>query len=485
MERMKFFSFSKLLLFFTLIIQISTRVYVPHIVQKTPQMDFMTRFSDNFNNDLLTNTLSMGINDSNKTYKDAGLSLQNKIINKEEMDTEGRKLVQEYNSALDKTQQVDKEAQNEGFTQEHGNWGNQIPEERQLTQIMVPQQSQPVMVPQQSQPIMVQRPQYFYNQIPSGNQPMYTVNQAMPVQNVVNPSLNFSPTPGLIPAQSIAMQSVLTPTSNAQNNIVSEDNKTNDINNTDKDIKKSDEDDNILAWAKKSKKNGRKLKKNKKKVKKNKKKSKKNKKLKSRHLRRRFRRPRRRSHGRRPPPHRHNPHNHNPQFNHYHHIHDKGRRHITHQDRDKMNWHKLFYGHEYVHNRHNVRTKSFVLHNKAYYENRYHPYWNRYYKYYLKVRKPNNMNLKKNQFNARLRKAKLAQLNREKFDNKREKMVKSAAEKWNRTFIYDSVLMVERMLYEKHKKILMESMKRSAELEAQSTKDIDEFYNKYFEKLFL
>ena len=88
----------------------------------------------------------------------------------------------------------------------------------------------------------------------------------------------------------------------------------------------------------------------------------------------------------------------------------------------------------------------------------------------------------RDRFNARLRKAKLAQLNREKFDNKREKMVKSAAEKWNRTFIYDSVLMVERMLYEKHKKILMESMKRSAELEAQSTKDIDEFYNKYFEK---
>ena len=92
------------------------------------------------------------------------------------------------------------------------------------------------------------------------------------------------------------------------------------------------------------------------------------------------------------------------------------------------------------------------------------------------------MNLKKALFVSKLRKAKLAAISREKFDNKREEMVKSAAEKWNRTFIYDAVLMEERRLYDEHKKMVKERMDNAEEQEEEATRDIEEFYNKYFGK---
>ena len=444
MEKMKFFGCKALLVILTLSIQISTRVYVPHVKTKNPQMDFLTRFSDNLNNDLLTNTLSRGIDDSNHALRDAGLSLENKIINKKEMDNEGRKLVEEYDSALNNTRKVEEEAEKKGIA-ERGDWGEESPEERQLTQIVVPQTTQPVMMTQ---------PQYFYNQIPQNTQPMYTV----------------SSTPGLIPGQTVPLQSVMTqvqapvqapvkaaivkadkPKETSEKKIL----KVKETKPEEKTVVEPKHDDK-LAWAKKDK--GRKL--------------------------RRWRRRRRHHHlqfkknlriprGRRPgkfePP--------------YHHPHSPYyQRRISHNQKLRENHHKVYKGHFYLHNHHRVNTRHFHLHNKRYYANRYHHIYNKYYIYYKKVRGIKNMNMKKALFVSKLRKAKLAAISRRKFDNKREEMVKSAAEKWNRTFIYDAVLMEERMIYDKHKKMVKERMDMAEKNEAKATQDIEEFYNKYYGK---
>ena len=444
---MKIFCCQALIVILTLSSQISARVYVPHIENKHPEMDFMTRFSDNLNNDLLTNTVSMGINDSNKALKAAGLTLQNKIINKEEMDTEGRRLVQEYDSALTNTQKVEQEAEKKGFA-ERGNWGERSPEERQLTQVVVPQQPQPVMMTQ---------PQYFYNQIPQNVQPMYTVAQ----------------TPNLIPSQVVPVQSVMSPVKSEVKAEVKTEVKTDQTPETVSEKKSLKVEENKkektveepkkvdkLAWAKKKK--GRKL---------------------------RRRRRRRRWGWRRPPlqykknrriPRGSRPGKFEPSYNHPHSPYYQRR--ITHRQKERDNHKKVYYGHFYHHNPHRVNTRQFHLHNKRYYKNRYHHIYNKYYIYYKKVRGIKNMNLKKALFVSKLRKAKLAAISREKFDNKREEMVKSAAEKWNRTFIYDAVLMEERRLYDEHKKMVKERMDNAEEQEEEATRDIEEFYNKYFGK---
>ena len=130
-----------------------------------------------------------------------------------------------------------------------------------------------------------------------------------------------------------------------------------------------------------------------------------------------------------------------------------------------------------------MNTRKYHLHNENYYRYRYHPQFNPHHHFYTKkVRRPTNMNRMRGALTKNLRKAKLHMMSREKFDALREYKVKYAAELWNRTFIYDSVLLIERDLYDGHKDKVEERMKQAEKLEAKATKDIEEFYNKYYGK---
>ena len=158
MKILKFLDMAKLLVLFNVILCLNGRVYVPNAQPKQYETDFMNRFSDNLNNDLLSNTLSNGINDSNKAYRQAGLTLQNRIINRDEIDKEGRKLVEEYDDALKKTQEIEKAAEQQG-KKEEANWGE--PQERRLTQVTTPVVAQPIQPVMMAQP----QPQYYYNPV--------------------------------------------------------------------------------------------------------------------------------------------------------------------------------------------------------------------------------------------------------------------------------------------------------------------------------
>ena len=136
-----------------------------------------------------------------------------------------------------------------------------------------------------------------------------------------------------------------------------------------------------------------------------------------------------------------------------------------------------------MHNHHPVNSQAFHNHNENYYRNRFDRKYNPHLMYNLKkVRHPKNIRQIKSILATKLRKAKIHMMSREKFDTLREYKVKSAAELWNRTFIYDSVLMIERDLYDTHKQSVQEKMEKAAQVEAKVTADINEFYNKYYEK---
>jgi len=424
----KFLSIERLLTIIAIINCLGARVYVPNIKSKSIEDDLMTKFSDNLNNDLLSNTLSTGINDSNKTYRQAGLSLQNRIINRDEIDREGRKLVEEYDKALEQTREIQQVAKKQGNTQETGNWGQKEPQERRLLQ-MTPS---PVSTPTQMQPVMMAQPQYIYNPMtpaPTMYQMPVTpmMQQRVPVAQAVS-------TPTVEKKEEKEVEKKVE--TKEEKPDVKEDKKKSVKTNTTKKVIKTEG----FKWWKH-----------------------KNRKLFWNRRRRRHHH-RRRHHRRR-----------------HHRRHHHRRRHNHHLEHRK-NMHQLFYGHRYLHNPHHVRSPHFHKHNKAYYRNRYHHIYNPHYYYYLKVRRPKNMNYMKTTVTSKLQKAKIAMMNREKFDKEHEKRIKSAAELWNRTFIYDSVLLIERQLYEGHQKQVKQRMQQAAKLEAKATADIQEFYNKYFEK---
>lgn len=396
------------------------RMYIKPRPHSTPTTDFLTPFSQNLNNDLLTNTLSSGIDASNKSLKDAGLTLQNHIINKSEMDQEGRKLIQQYNEAITDTREVDQHAREEGVSKKHANWGNKEPEERRLTQVYV---SQPL---QQMQPVTIapQQPQLVYPSMVQSAPQVYQVASPQPV--VAVPQMQQVAAPVQVASPKMATpQAVTVPkVPEKKESVVTPEVAPKPVKK--KTIKPKKEKKTTLKKVKKSSKKG------------------------NRKLRWRRRRRRRR-----------------------HHHHWDWRKH-AHQHR---------YGHMLLHNNHRVNTKAYHKHNEKYYKYRYHPQHNPYHHFYTrKVRKPVNMKNIRSVLTKKLRKAKIHMMSREKFDALREYKVKYAAELWNRTFIYDSVLLIEQDLYSDHREKVEEKMKRAEELEAKATKDIEEFYNKYYEK---
>lgn len=423
-------------------------MYIPNAQPKSPVTDFMSRFSDNLSNDLLTHTISSGIEDSNKALRQAGLTLQNKIINRNEFDQESRKLVEEYDKAIQQTQDVNQTAKDKGVY-EQGDWGDQGPQERRLTQVAV--------APQTPQVVYSTQPQYFYS----------PVSTPQPVLRMSPGSIQLQPVPqnsGMVAAPVVAL-------ANQKSTVKATEDKKESVLKKQKESTESTKNDkktNKVKKVKKSQKKNRSLRRKRRKSRS----TQKGRKL--RHHRHRHRHHRHRHHNR----HHHNRHRHR----HHHHRRHHHNHHHNHHIRHQKYWHKVRFGHEYLHNHHRVNTPQYIRHNKNYYKNRYHPQWNPYYYYYLKVRKHKNMNYMKQTVTTKLQKAKLAMITREKFDREHEKRIKAAAEMWNRTFIYDSVLLIEKDLYDVHKKAVKKRMSQAAKLHKKATKDIEEFYNKYYEK---
>ena len=81
-----------------------------------------------------------------------------------------------------------------------------------------------------------------------------------------------------------------------------------------------------------------------------------------------------------------------------------------------------------------------------------------------------------------LQRAKLKQLDRNKFDMLMQKEQKKDAELWTRTFTYDAILLTEKLLYIEHKKMFADRMKIATENETKFMSNMDEFYNKNFDK---
>ena len=90
----------------------------------------------------------------------------------------------------------------------------------------------------------------------------------------------------------------------------------------------------------------------------------------------------------------------------------------------------------------------------------------------------NRQNLKRT-LQLKLKKNKFNDMNQQEFEKKYELKLKSATELWNRTFIYDAVLLTEKILYEDHQKMVDNRIKIDEEEEKKLTLDIEEFYNKY------
>ena len=81
-----------------------------------------------------------------------------------------------------------------------------------------------------------------------------------------------------------------------------------------------------------------------------------------------------------------------------------------------------------------------------------------------------------------LQRAKLKQLDRNKFDKLMQRERKKDSELWSRTFIYDAVLLTEKLIYLEHEKKSINQMKLAKANEAKVVKSLDKYYNKNYGK---
>jgi hypothetical protein len=77
-----------------------------------------------------------------------------------------------------------------------------------------------------------------------------------------------------------------------------------------------------------------------------------------------------------------------------------------------------------------------------------------------------------------LQRGKIQQTDRIKFDKQMEKKLKSHAESWTRTFVYDAILLTEKLLYKEQEKMFKEEMKVSKKREEMEVKKVEAYYKK-------
>ena len=69
-------------------------------------------------------------------------------------------------------------------------------------------------------------------------------------------------------------------------------------------------------------------------------------------------------------------------------------------------------------------------------------------------------------------------MDRTQFDKLMENGRKVDAEHWNRTFIYDAILLTEKILYVEHDKLYKTQNKVAGNNEVGAVKELDEYYAK-------
>lgn len=91
----------------------------------------------------------------------------------------------------------------------------------------------------------------------------------------------------------------------------------------------------------------------------------------------------------------------------------------------------------------------------------------------------NNKLMQKNLV-KRLAKNALTMESRKKFDSKRAKMVRGSAKRWNRTYVYNTILMTEKLLYKVHRKKIKIRIANARKAESKAVEDIESFYEDRF-----
>jgi hypothetical protein len=81
-----------------------------------------------------------------------------------------------------------------------------------------------------------------------------------------------------------------------------------------------------------------------------------------------------------------------------------------------------------------------------------------------------------------LQRNKLKQLDRNKFDKLMQKERKKDSELWSRTFIYDAILLTEKLVYLEHEKMFNNQMKLAVANENKIKSKLEKFYNKNYGK---
>ena len=375
----------------------SQRVYISNSNEGVIPNDITNEFSDQINDNLLSRTLSEGRRDNQMAYKQAGLQLQNKSIDRNKMDSVGKKLLDKYNEAIKEIKEEKKSTSDikQEKAQQDLKKNATGPQERRLYQTYAApmMMAQPQIAYQQPQiayqqpPITYQQPQMMQQQYVSQPRTMY--NNTVPVNNQQVTNNVQTANPSAIQTLEVKAD---TPSATDQ--------KLDDK----KAVANTDTTKPLTVKTDTKKDAKRKL----------------------------WRRRRRRR---------------------------KRRRHHRGRHRGRHRHHRGRHGH-----RHRRRRMTPAQ------------------RYAKKIRSKRNMTLMNQSLKLKLQKAQISLQSRGKFDRLREKKLKGAAELWTRTFIYDAVLLTEKILYQKHRKSVKSKMAASAKGEAQETIDIAKFYNKYYGK---
>lgn len=111
-------------------------------------------------------------------------------------------------------------------------------------------------------------------------------------------------------------------------------------------------------------------------------------------------------------------------------------------------------------------------------------YWRRWAKYWHEIRRRHRTHAKMREQNMLIdvQRAKLKQMDRRKFDLMMMKNRKLDSKNFTRTFIYDAVILTEKILYIEHDKLFQTHYKAGRKHEEMEVKKLDKFFAENFKK---
>ena len=111
-------------------------------------------------------------------------------------------------------------------------------------------------------------------------------------------------------------------------------------------------------------------------------------------------------------------------------------------------------------------------------------YWRRWVKYWYEIRRQHRAHAKMREQNMLIdvQRAKLKQMDRRKFDLMMMKNRKLDSKNFTRTFIYDAVILTEKILYIEHDKLFQTHYKAGRKHEENEVKKLDKFFAENYKK---